>query len=83
MEIVKKQTNQVLVQNAKKIESTFKDVVNSNKQYFNHLSDFGIKMTSEESQQHIEVKYPDFNKNFYSDVPLEDKVIQQLVCQHL
>lgn len=80
---MKKQTNQVLVLSQKKIENTFKDVVEVNKQYFNYLSEIGSKMVNDDSQQKIEVKYPDINKSFYSDVELDDKLMQQLICQHL
>lgn len=72
-----------MVHASKKIESAFKETVQGNKQYFNHLNDFGNKMTDENSAQRIDVKYSDINKNFYKDVDLEEKLMQKLIHQHL
>jgi len=72
-----------LVLNSKKIESTFKEVVNINKQYFDAISGIGASMLDSNSPAFIQVKYPMFNENFYTDLELDQKVVYKLINQHM
>lgn len=77
-EIVKKQTNQVLVANSKKAEEVFKQTVSSNKQYFEHLANFGDQI-----KEKVNVTYPDLDLKFVTDVDLDKSVVDQAITDHL
>ena len=77
-EIVKKQTNQVLVQNSKKTEEVFKSTVSFNKQYFEHIADFGDQI-----KEKINVTHPDLDCKFVTDVDLDKSVVDQAISDHL
>ena len=69
--------------NAKKAEETFKNVVQINKSYFEHVSEVGQQMTDASSSKYVNIKFPNINEPFVSDVELDKKVVNQLICQHL
>jgi hypothetical protein len=67
-----------LVQNSKKAEEVFKLTVDANKQYFEHISEFG-----EQIKEKIDVKYPELNSKFVTDVELDKSVVDQVITEHL
>lgn len=56
----------------------FKSTVGLNKQYFEHLADFG-----ESIKEKVKVSHPDLDSKFVTDVDLDKSVVDQAISDHL